>query len=125
MECGDWSPLWDFGWVLQKRASAAGRTPKIQKRRPVAALHSQNGARRGHYVLPTARRGHRLVFRTWPDGSYPAHSFIVTALLAVVIVSLICGSVGSLVIGNRMAFFSDALAHCAFAGVGLGILIAL
>ena len=28
-----------------------------------------------------------------------------------------CGAVGSLVVGGRMAFFSDALAHCAFAGV--------
>ena len=31
--------------------------------------------------------------------------------------------VGSLVVGNRMAFFSDAMAHCAFAGVALGLLI--
>src|SRR5262249_30898977 len=30
-----------------------------------------------------------------------------------------------LVVSNRMAFFSDALAHCSFAGVGLGFLIAL
>jgi zinc transport system permease protein len=28
-----------------------------------------------------------------------------------------------MVVGNRMAFFSDALAHCAFAGVGLGLLL--
>ena len=28
----------------------------------------------------------------------------------------ICGMVGALVVGNRMAFFSDAMAHCAFAG---------
>jgi len=32
---------------------------------------------------------------------------------------------GSLVVGNRMAFFSDALAHCAFAGVGLGLLLCI
>jgi zinc transport system permease protein len=32
---------------------------------------------------------------------------------------------GSLVVGNRMAFFSDALAHCAFAGVGFGLLLAV
>src|SRR5262249_35232387 len=47
------------------------------------------------------------------------------AFLAIFFVALICGSVGSLVVGNRMAFFSDALAHCAFAGVGLGVLLAL
>jgi zinc transport system permease protein len=32
---------------------------------------------------------------------------------------------GSLVVGNRMAFFSDALAHCAFAGVGFGLLLTI
>ena len=43
----------------------------------------------------------------------------VRAVLAVLLVSLTCGIVGSLVIGNRMAFFSDAMAHTAFAGVSL------
>jgi zinc transport system permease protein len=47
------------------------------------------------------------------------------ALLAVILVGLICGMVGTLVVGNRMAFFSDAMAHCAFAGVALGVLITL
>jgi zinc transport system permease protein len=51
------------------------------------------------------------------------YSFVVRGALAVILVSLICGGVGSLVVGNRMAFFSDALAHCAFAGVSLGILL--
>lgn len=36
------------------------------------------------------------------------------------LVSLCCGAVGSLVVGGRMAFFSDALAHCAYAGVSIG-----
>jgi zinc transport system permease protein len=51
--------------------------------------------------------------------------FIVEATVAIVLVSLICGSIGALVVGNRMAFFSDALAHCAFAGVALGIIVAI
>jgi zinc transport system permease protein len=46
--------------------------------------------------------------------------FMIKALVAVVLVSLICGAYSSLVVSNRMAFFSDALAHCAFAGVALG-----
>jgi zinc transport system permease protein len=46
------------------------------------------------------------------------------ALLAVLLVSGLCGMVGALVVGNRMAFFSDAMAHCAFAGISLGLLIA-
>jgi zinc transport system permease protein len=51
--------------------------------------------------------------------------FIVEATIAIVLVSFICGSVGALVVGNRMAFFSDALAHCSFAGVALGIIVAV
>jgi zinc transport system permease protein len=52
-------------------------------------------------------------------------SWNVRAMLAIVLISILCGAVGSQVVGNRMAFFSDALAHCAFAGITLGFLIAL
>jgi zinc transport system permease protein len=51
--------------------------------------------------------------------------FVVRAGIALVLVSLVCGAVGPLVVSNRMAFFSDALAHCAFSGVALGLLVAL
>jgi zinc transport system permease protein len=61
----------------------------------------------------------------FPPDSWLSSGPGVRALVIVVLVSLICGSVGSLVVGNRMAFFSDALAHCAFAGVTLGMLLAL
>src|SRR5437870_5365804 len=60
-----------------------------------------------------------------PEGTYLNERFVVIPLLAIILVSFVCGSVGSLVIGNRMSFFSDALAHCAFAGVALGILLAI
>ena len=49
----------------------------------------------------------------------------VNGIIIVILVGLVCGSVGGLVVGNRMAFFSDALAHCAFAGVAFALLIAL
>jgi zinc transport system permease protein len=61
----------------------------------------------------------------FPAGTYLSYSWTIHSLLAVVLVSLVCGAVGSLVVGNRMAFYSDALAHCAIAGVALGILLAL
>jgi zinc transport system permease protein len=48
--------------------------------------------------------------------------FVTKGVLAILLVCLVCGMVGSLVVGNRMAFFSDAMAHCAFAGVALGYL---
>lgn len=53
------------------------------------------------------------------------HYFMVNGLVAVTLFSLICGPVGSLVVGNRMAFFSDAMAHCAFAGLALGFLMGI
>lgn len=63
-----------------------------------------------------------IVLRAHED-SFLGQQFNVRGLLAIVLVSLICGTVSSLVVGNRMAFFSDALAHCAFAGVALGLLV--
>lgn len=58
----------------------------------------------------------------------PADTFLhfpwnLAALLALVLVALICGATGSLVVGARMAFFSDALAHSAFAGVSIGFVL--
>jgi zinc transport system permease protein len=58
----------------------------------------------------------------FPEGSFFSFNFNVHALLALILVSICCGAVGSLVVGGRMAFFSDALAHCAFAGVSIGFL---
>lgn len=51
--------------------------------------------------------------------------FEVRGFLAVFLTAVTCGCVGSMVVGNRMAFFSDAMAHCSFAGVALGLLIVL
>jgi zinc transport system permease protein len=61
----------------------------------------------------------------FPDGTFLSQMNNVNGLLAVILVSLVCGAVGSLVVGNRMAFFSDALAHSAFAGVALGLLLGI
>lgn len=52
------------------------------------------------------------------------HGYQVGAFLSVLLISAICGLVGALVVGNQMAFFSDAMAHCAFAGISLGLIIA-
>ncbi|MCS6863447.1 MAG: metal ABC transporter permease [Gemmataceae bacterium] len=48
--------------------------------------------------------------------------FVVKCLITLVVMCLLCGMVGAMVVGNRMAFFSDAMAHCAFAGIALGYL---
>ena len=59
----------------------------------------------------------------FPERSFFNFSLNVRAMLALCFVSICCGAVGSLVVGGRMAFFSDALAHCAFAGVSVGFLL--
>jgi len=52
-------------------------------------------------------------------------AFMRTALLAVLIVSPLFALMGTLVVNNRMAFFSDAIGHASLTGVGLGVLLGL
>jgi zinc transport system permease protein len=61
--------------------------------------------------------------RHMPPGSFFAEHYNLRSLLVLVLVSLACGAVGSLVVGGRMAFFSDALAHCAFASISIGFVM--
>ena len=63
--------------------------------------------------------------RLAPANSFFAWDFNIRSLLALILVSLCCGAIGSLVVGGRMAFFSDALAHCSFAGISIGFLLFL
>lgn len=73
--------------------------------------------------MPTADVQLTLLDRAADALGWP--SYQLSVLLSVLLVSGVCGMVGSLVVGNRMAFFSDAMSHCAFAGVSLGMAIAL
>src|SRR5262245_10126715 len=61
--------------------------------------------------------------RLAPDGSFFSYWFNLRAMLALVLVSLCCGAVGALIVSSRMAFFSDALAHSAYAGVTIGFVL--
>jgi zinc transport system permease protein len=64
-------------------------------------------------------------FNAWAGSGLLSSRSGVMALLGAIMVSLICGPISSLVVTNRMSFFSDALAHCAFAGVALGFILQL
>src|SRR5437868_3681447 len=57
--------------------------------------------------------------------SLSVETYDVYAVTAIGLVSLACGLVGPFIVGNRMAFFSDAMAHTAFAGAALGVLVLL
>ncbi|MEN6565516.1 MAG: metal ABC transporter permease [Veillonellales bacterium] len=51
------------------------------------------------------------------------HTFMKNALLAVLLVTPLFGLLGTMVVSNRMAFFSDSLGHGAFTGIAIGALL--
>lgn len=51
------------------------------------------------------------------------HTFMQHALLAVLLVTPLFGLLSTMVVSNRMAFFSDSLGHGAFTGIALGALL--
>lgn len=53
------------------------------------------------------------------------YGFMRNALLAVLISSPVFAAMGTLVVNNRMAFFSDAIGHASLTGVGLGVLLGM
>ncbi|MFA7345097.1 MAG: metal ABC transporter permease [Terrimicrobiaceae bacterium] len=53
------------------------------------------------------------------------YEFMRNALVAVVLVSPLFALMGTLVVNNRMAFFSDAIGHASLTGIGLGVLLGL
>lgn len=57
--------------------------------------------------------------------SWMSHLFMKNALLAILLVTPLFGMLGTMVVSNRMAFFSDALGHGAFTGIALGALLGI
>lgn len=53
---------------------------------------------------------------------YIQYDFMKNALLAVLIIAPLFGLLGTMIVNNRMAFFSDALGHSALTGMAVGIL---
>lgn len=53
------------------------------------------------------------------------YDFMKNALLAVIIITPLFGILGTMIVNNRMAFFSDALGHSALTGMAAGILFGI
>lgn len=53
------------------------------------------------------------------------YDFIKNAILAVIVISPIFGLLGTMIVNNKMAFFSDALGHSALTGVAIGALVGI
>lgn len=56
---------------------------------------------------------------------WAGYEFMRNAFLAVVLASPLFGLLGTAVVNNRMAFFSEALGHASLTGVGLGVILGL
>ena len=61
----------------------------------------------------------------WMPFSFLQYDFINNALLAILLITPLLGLAGTMVVNNRMSYFSDALGHSALAGIALGTLFGL
>ncbi|MEF2795270.1 MAG: metal ABC transporter permease, partial [Hydrogeniiclostridium sp.] len=49
--------------------------------------------------------------------------FMKNAFVAVLLITPLFGLVGTMIVNNRMSFFSDALGHSALTGIAIGVLM--
>lgn len=57
--------------------------------------------------------------------SWVEYNFMKNALLAILIITPLFGILGTMIINNRMAFFSDALGHSALTGIAVGTIFGI
>lgn len=53
------------------------------------------------------------------------YTFMKNALLGVLLVTPMFGLLGTMVVNNKMAFFSDALGHSALTGIAIGVILGI
>ena len=53
------------------------------------------------------------------------HDFMKNALLTILLVTPLFGLLGTAVVNNRMAFYSEALGHSALTGIAIGVILGL
>lgn len=53
------------------------------------------------------------------------YEFMRNALLAILIITPLYAMLGTVIVNRKMAFFSDALGHSAYAGIGIGVLLGI
>ncbi|AEY68118.1 metal ABC transporter permease [Clostridium sp. BNL1100] len=57
--------------------------------------------------------------------SWLDYEFMKNAFLAILLIAPVFGILGTIIVNNRMAFFSDALGHGAFTGIAIGTAIGI
>ncbi len=51
------------------------------------------------------------------------YTFMKNALIAIILVAPIFAILGTMIVNNKMAFFSDALGHSALTGIAIGMVM--
>ena len=51
--------------------------------------------------------------------------FMKNALLAIIVVCPLFGTLGTAVVSNKMSFFSDAIGHSSLTGIALGVILGI
>lgn len=54
-----------------------------------------------------------------------AYEFVRHALLAILLITPLFGLLGTMIVNNKMAFFSDALGHSAITGIAIGVILGM
>lgn len=57
--------------------------------------------------------------------SWIEFSFMKNALLAVILIAPLFGLIGTMIVNNKMSFFSDAMGHCALTGIAIGVMLGI
>ena len=58
-------------------------------------------------------------------GYWFQYDFVRNAFISVTILSILLGFIGTMVVNNKMSFFSDAVGHCTFTGIAIGSMIGI
>jgi ABC-type Mn2+/Zn2+ transport systems, permease components len=52
-------------------------------------------------------------------------NFMKNALIAIILIAPLFGLIGTMIVNNRMSFFSDALGHSALTGIAIGVVLGI
>ncbi len=55
--------------------------------------------------------------------SWIEFNFMKNAFLAILLIAPLFGLVGTMIVNNKMSFFSDAMGHCALTGIAIGVML--
>ena len=53
------------------------------------------------------------------------YGFMRNAFFAILIITPLFALLGTMIVNNKMAFFSDALGHCALTGIAVGVVLGI